>query len=56
MESSKSHSTFSASFFKNSHYDKYVNTNLLKVYNIGNHRIEIDERFEMKQSSKKNKE
>ena len=32
-------------------YDQYKNTNPIKVYNIGVHRIEIEERYKIKQSS-----
>lgn len=32
-------------------YDKYKNLNPIKIYNIGAHKIEIEERYKIKQSS-----
>lgn len=54
MESSKSLS-FSISKDKNNAYEQYKNPNQMMVYNIGAHKIEIDDRFEIKQSSKTKK-
>lgn len=54
MESSKSLS-LSISNPKNNAYDQYKNPNPMMVYNIGAHKIEIDDRFEIKQSSKTKK-